>query len=128
MSRRDVPDAEEALADRLPGSKHQVDDGRNDEDDDDLGGADGEGVQVHIRILRFGSRSGSRNYRSMASATPLPPPRHRLAIPRFNPRCSSAYSNVVRMRAPLAPIGCPSATAPPWTLTLAGSIPSCCST
>ena len=35
-----------------------------------------------------------------------------------------AYSNVVNTRAPLAPIGWPSATAPPCTFTREGSMPS----
>ena len=55
---------------------------------------------------------------STASATPLPPPRHSVAMPRFLPRSASAWSSVVSTRAPLAPIGWPSATAPPFTLTL----------
>ncbi len=58
--------------------------------------------------------------RSTASATPLPPPRHSAAMPRFELRRFSAYSSVVSTRAPLAPIGWPSATAPPFTLTRAG--------
>src|SRR3984885_2766265 len=58
---------------------------------------------------------------STAIAVASPPPMHRLAMPRFLPRAFSAYSNVVRMRAPVAPIGCPSAQAPPLTFTVAGS-------
>ena len=42
---------------------------------------------------------------STANATPLPPPRHNAAIPRFTPRRFIAYSSVVSTREPLAPIG-----------------------
>src|SRR5688500_2083464 len=70
-----------------------------------------------------------RPYRiSTATATPLPPPRHDEAMPRFSPRRRNAYSSVVSTLAPLAPIGWPSATAPPWTFTRSGSIPSSRST
>ena len=39
------------------------------------------------------------------------------ATPRFRPRVSSAFRSVTRIRAPEAPIGWPSAQAPPLTLT-----------
>src|SRR6266850_2158246 len=77
--------------------------------------------------LRHSNHEGHEtlNYgRSTASATPLPPPRHSVAIPRFRFLCLSAYSSVVSTRAPLAPIGWPSATAPPLTFTLLPSTPS----
>ena len=61
---------------------------------------------------------------STAIATPLPPPRQRVAMPRFSPRRLSAWINVVSTRAPLAPMGWPRATAPPCTLTRDGSRPS----
>ena len=59
------------------------------------------------------------------SSTPVPPPsrsprRRRCtatATPRFRPRARSAPISVTRMRAPEAPIGWPSAQAPPLTLT-----------
>src|SRR5712691_12392670 len=54
---------------------------------------------------------------SMAMAVASPPPMHRLAIPRLPPLFLSAPIRVTRMRAPEAPIGCPSAQAPPWILT-----------
>ena len=54
-----------------------------------------------------------RYTRSTIRATALPPPRHRLAKPRRRPRCSRALNSVTSTRAPLAPIGCPSAMAPP---------------
>ena len=61
---------------------------------------------------------------STESATALPPPRHSVARPFFSPRCSSAWISVVSTRAPEAPIGWPSATAPPLTFTRAQSQPS----
>src|SRR3954452_11291964 len=56
---------------------------------------------------------------------PSPPPMHSDAPPVLAPRSAIACSGVTRMRAPEAPIGWPSATAPPHTLTLLGSSPSC---
>ncbi len=56
---------------------------------------------------------------STAIAVASPPPMQRLAIPRRLPRALSACSKVVMMRAPVAPIGCPSAQAPPLTFTFA---------
>ena len=57
-----------------------------------------------------------------ASRPPAPWPRRRrcTARPRpcFRPRLRSAPSSVTTMRAPLAPIGWPSAQAPPWMLTI----------
>ena len=47
----------------------------------------------------------------------------RLATPRFLPCLRSAPSSVTRMRAPEAPIGWPSAQAPPCTLTLSCGMP-----
>ena len=54
--------------------------------------------------------------------------RHRIAAPQTERGQSatqfllrSAYSRVTNTRAPLAPIGCPKAIAPPLTLVLAGS-------
>jgi hypothetical protein len=44
---------------------------------------------------------------------------HRVATPLRLPVFFSAPISVARMRAPLAPIGCPSAQAPPWMLTRA---------
>src|SRR6266702_4861261 len=54
---------------------------------------------------------------SIAMAVASPPPMQRLAIPRLPPVFLSAPMRVTRMRAPDAPIGWPSAQAPPWTLT-----------
>src|SRR5690606_2695402 len=50
---------------------------------------------------------------SMASAVASPPPMQRLATPRLRPYLRSAPISVTTMRAPEAPIGCPSAHAPP---------------
>ena len=38
------------------------------------------------------------------------------AMPRFRPFCLRAFSRVTMIRVPLAPIGCPSAVAPPSSL------------
>src|SRR5579875_2000704 len=61
---------------------------------------------------------------STASAIALPPPRQSAAIPRRASRRSISYRRSTRMRVPEAPIGCPNATAPPFTLVLLGSRPS----
>ena len=45
-------------------------------------------------------------------------------MPRFRPRCCKAWSSVTTIRAPVAPIGWPSAIAPPLTLTSPQSQPS----
>ena len=55
---------------------------------------------------------------SRASAVASPPPMHSDATPRFRPYFSSAASSVTRMRAPEAPIGWPSAQAPPLHVDL----------
>src|SRR5437867_11175201 len=57
-------------------------------------------------------------------ASASPPPMQRLANPRRAPRASIASRIVVRMRAPVAPMGWPKATAPPFTLTFTESSPS----
>src|ERR1051325_9598583 len=49
-------------------------------------------------------------------AAASPPPMQIAARPRFAPRSCIAWISVTRMRAPLAPIGWPRATAPPFTL------------
>ena len=53
-----------------------------------------------------------------------PPPLQMPAAPSRAPFCLSTESRVTTMRAPLQPIGWPMETAPPLTLTLAGSRPS----
>src|SRR5437016_4932610 len=62
--------------------------------------------------------------RSTIIETALPPPRQRVASPRFAPRSFIAYTRVVKTRAPLQPIGWPSANAPPFTLSFSGGMPS----
>ncbi len=59
------------------------------------------------------------NHRQRFSSSDTEPAR-----PRRASRASMAWSRVVRMRAPVAPIGWPSATAPPLTLTLLWSSPN----
>ena len=48
----------------------------------------------------------------------MPPPIHRLATPKRLSDLFISYNKVAAMRAPDAPIGCPRAMAPPFTLTL----------
>src|SRR5262245_40295616 len=55
---------------------------------------------------------------SSASAVASPPPMHNDATPRLPPVLRSAPSSVTTIRAPEAPMGWPSAQAPPWMLTL----------
>ena len=66
--------------------------------------------------------------RSTASATPLPPPRQSVAMPRLRFRCFERIEQRRQDAAPLEPIAWPRATAPPLTLTFAGSRPSSAST
>ena len=74
---------------------------------------------IPIRDSRLGI--GIRSHASTIIAVPMPPPMHSDAAPRPPPRACSAWTSVVSTRAPLAPIGWPSAIAPPCTFTLAGS-------
>src|ERR1019366_1535026 len=61
--------------------------------------------------------------RSNASAIPCPPPMQSVTIPLLIPsRCIECNRRVVST-APLAPIGCPCAIAPPSTLTTSGDKP-----
>ena len=52
--------------------------------------------------------------RSTMTATASPPPMHSVARPVFLLWRLSAYTSVVRIRAPLHPIGWPSDAAPPF--------------
>ena len=61
---------------------------------------------------------------SIAIAVASPPPMQSEATPRLPPRACSAAISVTRMRAPEAPIGWPSAQAPPLTLTFSCGRPS----
>src|SRR5579872_1619292 len=61
---------------------------------------------------------------STRSASPWPPPEQIAASPRPPPLRRSSCTSVARMRPPEAPMGWPSATAPPLTLTRSSSAPS----
>src|SRR5205085_4964368 len=63
-------------------------------------------------------------FTSTSTASPWPPPEQIAAQPRPPPRRLSSCTSAPRIRAPLAPIGWPSAMAPPFTLTLSSSTPS----
>ena len=67
-----------------------------------------------VGIMRPPARSRSPRRRRCTSA----------ATPFFFPYCFSAAISVTMIRAPEAPIGWPSAQAPPWTLTLSCGRPS----
>ncbi len=56
--------------------------------------------------------------RSIATAVASPPPMQSAATPRCRLYFASAASSVTMMRAPDAPMGWPSAQAPPWTFNL----------
>lgn len=58
--------------------------------------------------------------RSTTIAEAPPPPLQMAATPMRPRRCCSTLSSVTSSRVPEAPIGCPSATAPPKMLTLQG--------
>ena len=84
----------------------------------------GETAGAAARVRAPGVRAGAvrcRAARQIArvtlSATASPPPRQSVARPVVPPRSASAYSSVMSTRAPLAPIGWPSAIAPPFTFT-----------
>ena len=62
--------------------------------------------------------------RSRIIAPPIPPPTHAVASPSRASRSSIAFSRVTRNRVPVQPTGCPSAIAPPCTLTRSQSQPS----
>ena len=59
-----------------------------------------------------------------SNASPWPPPPHNAAAPRPPPRRRSSSAKVSASRAPDAPIGWPSAIAPPLTLTRSHGTPS----
>src|SRR5215207_3323915 len=62
--------------------------------------------------------------RSMIVASPCPTPTHKVISPYFTfPRRFILYNNMVRMRAPEQPSGCPKAIAPPLTFTISGLRP-----
>src|SRR3954469_213146 len=63
------------------------------------------------------------DYRSTHIAMPMPPPMQSVARPFLASRFCISCSSVISTRAPDAPIGWPSAIAPPLTFSLAGSNP-----
>src|SRR5262249_10236670 len=66
---------------------------------------------------------GPHAARSSATAVASPPPMHRAAMPLVWPYFCMACRSVMRMRAPEAPIGWPSAQAPPCTFILSCGMP-----
>src|SRR6185436_15405638 len=58
---------------------------------------------------------------SKAAASPMPPLMQRAASPRFTRRRAISCRRVTAMRTPVAPMGWPSAMAPPLTLIFSGS-------
>src|SRR3954471_23520902 len=77
-----------------------------------------------VRDHRGDRRLRQLHTASTAIAIPIPPPMHSAATPYRFRRAFNAYSSVVSTRAPLAPIGWPSAIAPPLTLIFSGPISS----
>ena len=59
---------------------------------------------------------------STTTADAPPPPLQIAAHPTCRSSFSRAFTNVQRIRAPLAPMGCPSDTEPPYILTVNGSM------
>src|SRR5262249_56139404 len=74
----------------------------------------------------FAPAGGRVNQTSIRSASPWPPPEQIAARPSPPPLRRRSCTIVPRIRPPLAPIGCPSATAPPLTFAVSGSAPSMC--
>ena len=70
-----------------------------------------------------GERGHRAHTRSMIVAVPMPPPVHIVTRPVVRSRRSSSSRSVPISMAPVAPIGWPSAIAPPLTLTRSGSRP-----
>src|SRR5262249_14818234 len=72
------------------------------------------------RRLRRAQLAHDILWRTMAE--PWPPPTQRLASPISSPERASSWTSVATRRAPVAPMGWPSAIAPPFGLRRAGSI------
>src|SRR5262249_33686038 len=77
------------------------------------------GLARQLRQAGGGVLQGARGQAMPSTATALapPPPMHRAATPLPCPCLCMRASRVTRIRAPEAPSGCPSAQAPPCTLT-----------
>src|SRR6185312_14131799 len=73
--------------------------------------------------LRPGARRAPQSIRSTMIAGAMPPPAHIVTSPRFLPWRSSSSTMVPISIEPVAPIGWPSAIAPPLTLTFSRSSP-----
>src|SRR5262245_51057735 len=88
------------------------------------------GVRTHARCRRARERERAqpdeeeRPQTSIRSASPCPPPEQIAASPSPPPVRRRSCTIVPTMRPPEAPIGCPSATAPPFTFTIDSSTPS----
>src|SRR4029077_19543751 len=74
--------------------------------------------EVRVAVERQGD---AHRHLSNRTAIPIPPETQRVAMPRRASRRRISWRSVVAMRAPVAPMGWPSAIAPPLTLTRAGS-------
>ena len=82
------------------------------------------GRRRRAELLRdVAARAGAPTSSSIAVAMASPPPMQAAAMPRFPPRVFSALISVTMMRAPVAPIGWPSAQAPPCTFTRSCAMP-----
>src|SRR5262249_16723798 len=68
-----------------------------------------------------GADEGGADQTSISRASPCPPPEQMAARPSPPPFRRSSWTIVATMRPPDAPIGCPSATAPPFTFTISSS-------
>src|SRR5665213_18129 len=78
----------------------------------------------HARFSLVFIFTARRAYRSTHMAMPMPPPMHNVARPFLALRFCISYNSVTKIRVPEAPMGWPSAMAPPLTLTLSASKPS----
>ncbi|CAH2790823.1 MAG: PhnB protein [uncultured Caballeronia sp.] len=78
------------------------------------------------RATASGLTAGRLTYATLssASAIPCPPPMHSVTIARFTPSRRIACARRVVSTAPVAPMGCPCAIAPPSTLTMSSGTPS----
>ena len=75
-------------------------------------------VEKAWRASRTSAMAARHDRRSIAIAVASPPPMQSEATPRLSPYWVNAASSVTTIRAPEAPIGWPSAQAPPWMFTL----------
>src|SRR6202043_1950964 len=73
-------------------------------------------------VFRYLLNGCGYHRRSMMIAGAMPPAAHMVTKPRFRSRRSSSSSTVPIRTAPVAPMGWPSAIAPPLTLILLRSI------